>query len=164
MKIIYIDRHILPYLIDELIAFSRQVDRRLLSSESADWARAHAGHAASQPGGRNEEAGVPSCGENLGRWQRKMVNHWGTMSHDHLNITHESSENGESLEKRNIWQHDSLRNLMIFWTERNVASWVMMSEISLWRFCFFRYWNIMGHYSGTWGYDWTKKKLVKFQE
>ena len=71
MKIIYIDRHILPYLIHELIAFSRQVDRCLLSSESADWARADAGHAASQPSGRNEEAGVPSRGKTWGDDQEK---------------------------------------------------------------------------------------------
>ena len=66
------------------MAFPRQVDGRLLPSESADWARADAGHAASKPGGRNEEAGNGAlCGakkrdmtKKNHRKTQKMVNNW----------------------------------------------------------------------------------------
>ena len=58
--------------------FLWQVDGRLLSSESAEWARADsdAGHAASKPAGRNEEAVRNGRGgQEMGIWPTKMVNH-----------------------------------------------------------------------------------------
>jgi hypothetical protein len=74
--------------------FLWQVDGRLLSSESAEWARADsdAGHAASKPAGRNEEAVRNGRGgQEMGIWPTKMVNHWGIYGNIMIFMVHVQS-------------------------------------------------------------------------